>query len=380
MAIEFTFDPQTLLQAISDEAPCGTDPRLDTSPTAPFLRMKDARATARRKERAIDVDPDGASPADDWNEVAQAGFEILSQHGKDLEVTAWLIEALVRLDGFAGLATGMVVAQGLVRTWWDDIFPLPDEEGNEPRLGPFTALNGVNNDGTLIQPMRKVPLTVGTEPFGLWQYEQAIEISHITDTAKRDARLSSGGIKLEDFEAAVQATPVGFYRKVLTEIDAALKAVGDVSDAFAERVGVDAPPAGALRAVLNTTLDAVKVFAAGKLEQAVLADSAAADAAAQETADAPSDDAPGGAATEGSLPSGKPRNRAQALQQILQIAAYFRETEPHSPISYTLEEAVRRSRMPLDQLLSELIIDSDARKYFYLASGLRVPSHDDGSV
>ncbi|OYZ99223.1 MAG: hypothetical protein B7X99_08870, partial [Rhizobiales bacterium 17-65-6] len=242
MAIEFTFDPQTLLQAISDEAPCGTDPRLDTSPSAPFLRMKDARATARRKERAIDVDPDGASPADDWNEVAQAGFEILSQHGKDLEVTAWLIEALVRLDGFAGLATGMVVAQGLVRTWWDDIFPLPDEDGNEPRLGPFTALNGVSNDGTLIQPMRKVPLTVGTEPFGLWQYEQAIEISHITDTAKHDARLSSGGIKLEDFEAAVQATPVGFYHKVLTEIDAALKAVGDVSDAFAERVGVDAPP------------------------------------------------------------------------------------------------------------------------------------------
>lgn len=375
MSLEFTFDPETVLQDISEAEPCGTDPRLDASSASPFLRMKDARASARRKERALDVDPDAASPDEDWNEVAKAGFEILSQHAKDLEVAAWMIEALVRLDGYAGLWTGAVMAQGLVRKYWDGIFPLPDEDGNEPRLGPFTALNGVNNDGTLIQPLRKVPLTAGSDPFSFWQYEQAVEISHITDAAKRDARLASGGIKLENFEAAVQTTPFAFYKSTIEALEQSLKAVADLSDAFSERVGVDAPPAGAIRGALNAVLDAIRVFAAGKLDQATAQDAAAQTPEAGEAATA-DESAP--AATEGApVPSGRPRTRAQALQQLLQIAAYFRETEPHSPISYTLEEAVRRSRLSLDQLLEELIVDTDARKYFYLASGLRAPAQDE---
>lgn len=375
--MEFTFDPEAVLQDLSADAPCGSDPRLDTSPTSPFLRMKDARASARRKERALDVDPDGASPDEDWNEVAKAGFEILTEHAKDLEVAAWMIEALVRLDGYAGLCTGAAVAQGLVNKYWDSVFPLPDEDGNEPRLGPFTALNGVNNDGTLIQPLRKVPLTAGSDPFSFWQYEQALEISHISDAAKRDARLSSGGIKLEDFEAAVQATPFAFFKATIDALDNSLTAFAGLSDAFSARVGVDAPPAGAIRAALNAVLDGIKVFAAGKLDQA--AAQSAADASAQQ--DAATDTAEGGAPADAGdgapMPSGRPRTRAQALQQLIQIAAYFRETEPHSPISYTLEEAVRRSRLSLDQLLEELIVDTDARKYFYLASGLRAPAHDE---
>lgn len=374
--MEFTFDPEAVLRDISDTEPCGTDPRLDASPTSPFLRMKDARASARRKERALDVDPDAPSPDEDWNEVAKAGFEILTEHAKDLEVAAWMIEALVRLDGYAGLCTGAVVAQGLVRQYWDTVFPLPDEDGNEPRLGPFMALNGVSNDGTLIQPLRKVPLTSGADPFSFWQYEQALEISHITDTAKREARLASGGIKLEDFEAAVQTTPFAFYTSTITALEQSLKAFADLSDAFAERVGVDAPPAGAIRAALEAVLDGIKVFAAGKLDQAAAQSATAAsgqgEAQAEGTEDAgaaPADGAP--------MPSGRPRTRAQALQQLIQIAAYFRETEPHSPISYTLEEAVRRSRLSLDQLLEELIVDTDARKYFYLASGLRAPTENE---
>ncbi|MFG1462661.1 type VI secretion system protein TssA [Xanthobacter sp. DSM 24535] len=358
-----------VLQPLSEEAPSGTDPRADVSVSSRYLRVKDARASARRVERANDVDGDGAPPHQEWGDVVELSGEILTEEGKDLEIAAWMIEGLVRIDGFTGLYTGLRVAEGLVSGFWDTVHPLPDEDGNEARLAPFIGLNGVDGQGTLVQPLRKLAITGGDTPFAFWQFEQASDIVHIADTAKRDARLAAGGLSLEAFTNAVQATPAAFYGKLVAELDASLEALNALSDAFSVHVGREAPPAGAIRGVLTNILDAVKTFAADKIAQAAqhseMADSGADVEAGEETSGAPGSSAPAA--------FGGPSNREDALRQILRIAAYFREHEPHSPISYTLEEIVRRGRMPLGQLLDELIIDADARRYFYIASGLKAP-------
>ncbi|MFG1400206.1 type VI secretion system protein TssA [Roseixanthobacter pseudopolyaromaticivorans] len=370
MAIATTFDPEVLLQPISEEAPCGTDPRADISVTSRYLRVKDARATARRAERANDVDNDGAPPLQEWSDVVDLSGEILAQEGKDLEVMAWMIEGMVRVDGYAGLYTGLKVAAGLVGRFWDGIHPMPDEDGNEARLAPFIGLNGVDGQGTLIQPLRKLAITASDPAYAFWQYEQANDIVHIADQAKRDARLAAGGLTLEAFTASAQATPASFYSTLVAELEGCLEALNELSDAFGAHVGRDAPPAGTIRGVLTGVLDAVKMFAADKLAEAAQQSemhTSQPDGAAGEGA---AGAAPGGS---GTAAFGAPSNREDALRQILRIAAYFREHEPHSPISYTLEEIVRRGRMPLAQLLDELIIDHDARRYFYIASGLKAP-------
>ena len=46
-----------------------------------------------------------------------------------------------------------------------------------------------------------------------------------------------------------------------------------------------------------------------------------------------------------------------ALPRSNDIAAFFRRTEPHSPVAYLLERAVSWANMPLDQFLAELIRD-----------------------
>jgi type VI secretion system protein ImpA len=43
------------------------------------------------------------------------------------------------------------------------------------------------------------------------------------------------------------------------------------------------------------------------------------------------------------------------------VASFFRRAEPHSPISYTIDEIVRRGRMPLSDLLTEVLPDETAR-------------------
>ncbi|RVU16927.1 type VI secretion system protein TssA [Methylobacterium oryzihabitans] len=362
-----TLDPQTLLAPFEGESLAGQDPRADMSPSSRFLQMKDARTGARRKERALDVDADAAAPTDEWSEVAESACLILSEVGKDLEVAAWLVEALLRLDGVPGLFTGLKVAQGLVEGFWDTVHPLPDEEGNEPRLAPFIALNGSGGDGTLTQALRKIPLTSAGHP--LWQYEQARDIETLADPSKREARLADGALSLEKFMEAMRETPAAFYASLLDDVAEARRSLDGLSDAFAARVGRDAPPAGGLRAILQDVEDAVRVIAADKLLQVTpdpLPDAPADAAEAGEAAGG--EDGPAPART---LPAGRPLGREDAFRQLLHIAAYFRETEPHSPISYSLEEVVRRGRLPLPQLLDELIMDADARRFFFIASGVK---------
>lgn len=375
-----TLDPETFLLPFEGDNPGGADPRADMSPSSRFLQAKDARTGARRKERAIDVDGDAPPATDDWAEVADASCMILTEEGKDLEVAAWLIEALLRLDNLAGLVAGLRITSGLVENFWDTVYPLPDEDGNESRLSPFIALNGMGGDGTLTQPLRKTPLTAGSTPYGLWQYEQAAEIESISDSARREAKISGGALTMEQFMEGVRETPGSFFVNLLDDIGEARRAFDDLSTAFSAHVGHDAPPAGGLRGILQDMEDAVRSFARDKIAmtEATAQTGASHDVAddgdgedredAQDNAGATHSGAaqPGAAA-----PSGVPTSREDAFRQMLKIAAYFRQREPHSPISYSLEELVRRGRLPLHLLLEELIVDADARRYFFIASGIK---------
>jgi type VI secretion system protein ImpA len=44
------------------------------------------------------------------------------------------------------------------------------------------------------------------------------------------------------------------------------------------------------------------------------------------------------------------------------LAEFFRRSEPHSPVSHHVEEAVRWGRMGLPELLGELIADDKTRQ------------------
>ena len=59
------------------------------------------------------------------------------------------------------------------------------------------------------------------------------------------------------------------------------------------------------------------------------------------------------------------------MEQISRIAAYFRANEPHSPLSYTLEDAVRRARMGLPDLLKEMMPEAAARASVLSGLGIR---------
>jgi type VI secretion system protein ImpA len=70
-------------------------------------------------------------------------------------------------------------------------------------------------------------------------------------------------------------------------------------------------------------------------------------------------------------------SRDEALQHLLRVADYFRKAEPHSPVSYALEQAVRWGRMPLPDLLKDLVSDESVLQEVFKRMGITRP--DDSS-
>ncbi len=369
-------DVESLAAAVNDESPVGVDLRADASAASVFYDIKDARSTARAAERqALMGDPE--APEADWRPILELAPKILAESSKDLEVTAYYIEALVRETGLAGLRDGFQLAAALVRSFGDDIFPLPDEDGIETRVAPFTGLNGFDAEGTLVSPIRRVPITDSHDlgPFGLGDYLQAKELERLEPDAKA-ARVSQGVPSIEDFQAAARETSGEYFRDLLEDLVECQDAFADLDAAMTEKYGHDAPPTSQIRETLQECREVIENVGRDKLS--MLVDTSAEEEAAEDDAEA-GEGAPAGAASAPKATVGEIHNREDAFREIIKIAGFFRRTEPHTPISYALEQVVRWGKMPLPDLLKELITDEQSVSQMFRMVGMRPDGSPDDS-
>lgn len=363
MAID-GFDAESLLAPISEELPCGTDIRTDFSPTSLYFRLRDARADARAAERAADADPggEGASP-DGWRTVRSLGTKILQEQAKDLEVAAWLTESLLRTNGLAGLAEGARLLGNLADTYWDNVFPMPDEDGMETRIAAVTGLNGEGGDGTLSQPLNKLRLfnTADGEPVLLFQYEQSAALEAISDKARKEARINAGVKPFDAMQALARAAGPGIFvalRKQVREAQAAWTGMGEVFDRVA---GEHAPPTRKISELLDNILSIANQFAPPEIVETEVGGQAE-----------ESQDNDGEAPVSGGGGRGKRMmTREDALASLAEIAAFFRRTEPQSPLAYTIDDAIRRGRLTWPELLSELVADDNLRNNILVSLGIK---------
>jgi type VI secretion system protein ImpA len=355
-----------LLAPIPGDLPTGIDLRKDFSPRSPYYRLRDARAEAREMERRLDNnDPDAkAEPTAQWRAVREIALKALADQTKDLEIAAWLTEALVRQDGVAGLAAGIRLLAGLVEGFWSsDLYPMPDEDGIVTRVAPITGLNGEGGDGTLMQPIRKQVLFEMPDhsPVSYWQYDQSVELQKITEPARRDARLKAGVVPLDDLLQAARATPPAHFAALRAEVKAALAAWTRMGELLDAETGRDAPPTTRVRDILQAILAVANQFAPAEQDEAVT------EAAEPEAAEGAAPDIQGAAP----VASARAVTREDMLRELGRIADYFRRTEPHSPLAYTLEEAVRRGRLTWPELLAEVVPDDGVRSAILVMLGIR---------
>jgi type VI secretion system protein ImpA len=364
------FDLARFLQPIEGDNPAGVDLRQDFSPSSAYYRLRDARAEARAAERAMDATPEETAVPPQWRTIEDLAAKALESQSKDLEVAAWYTEALLRHHGFDGLAAGITVMHGLVDRFWDSLYPRPDEDGLETTVAGVAGLNGVGGDGTLAQPIRKVALFRGVQggPIALWQIEQADALQSL-EPDRRAARIAAGALSLDMIEKGAAQMPREHWGGLIPAVREALAAWQALSEALDAKAGAAAPPTSAVRGLLEAVLAALLRFAGANApgEGEETGAEAASGGPAGETA------AAGGAPARGPARPGEIASREDALKLLDDVARWFRRVEPHSPLSYTLEEAVRRGRMTLPELLQETLQDDTARQAFLTALGIRPP-------
>jgi len=365
MASEEIIKLESLLEPISEDNPVGDDIREDSSPTSPYYSIKDARNAARAAERNNMFDGDSSEADDQWRKILELAPDILQNNAKDLEVASWYTEALIRRYGFQGLRDGFKLIQGLIDNFWDNLYPLPDEDGIETRVASLTGLNGEGAEGVLIAPIRNVEITQGYEPapFSFWKYQQALDIEKIIDEEAKADKASKLGFSNEDVERAVAESSEAFYVDIRDDVTQAIDTYREVGRKLDELCGInDAPPVSNIVNILTDCLGAINHIGKYKM---------------------PSEEVEGEAGGEGgeavaqgggevqAQASGPVQNRNDAFKKLIEISEFFRKTEPHSPISYIIERAVKWGDMPLEDLMRELIPDSSSRDFYGSLTGVK---------
>ncbi len=365
------FEP--LLAPIAPDAPTGSDPRMDPAIDSPYRTLKTARSDARNEEAAAVWSESGSragGPPAQWQVVLTTGKTLLSTVAKDSEVAAWVLEALVRHHGFAGLRDGLRLIRELVGQYWDGLHPAPGEDEEEDdidsRIIALASLNGFEREGALIDSIRAVPLVEGDHDvlMGLAAFHHAAALEVMDDPAERQNRIANGAAPLELFNAAAASASDASLLAELADLAEAASELGALDGLLNERCGaVRAPSTKYLQEAIAEATRAILSLAGDR--PAIRAWRGEESEAEPEAPGAPAAGGGGGAGSSGPIAS-----REQAFQRISEVAEFFRRTEPHSVIAWQLDECVRWGRMSLPDLLRDLIPDATVRDELYRRVGI----------
>jgi len=202
----------------------------------------------------------------------------------------------------------------------------------------------------------------------LLTYEEAEKLNKLAPDM-RSAKIGAGATCLEDFQNAGRKAPIEELLECSATIESAIREMG----LYYETLKGLTPVALEVSGIEETIGKYSNRF--GQLTKSRIASER--QTAGSETAlSADSDQASPGSQRTVSTLNKQVMTRDDALEGLLKVADFFRRTEPHSPVSYALEQAVRWGRMPLPKLLEDLVSDSGVREEMFRRLGIQNPNDD----
>ncbi|HEY0459006.1 MAG TPA: type VI secretion system protein TssA [Pyrinomonadaceae bacterium] len=342
---------ETLLAPISEEKPSGEYLR--------YSGIYDEISEARRSDKDV---PQGEWQTElklaDYRKVIALAVPALEKDTKDLQITAWLSEALVKEHGFVGLRDSLRLVVGLQDSFWETLHPEVDEGDMEGRANAIAWMELQTS-----YALRQAKIT-GYNGYGFVDYEDSkkydipdnIESLDSTEQARYNAlRVEAekeNRVTANKWRAEMAQTRRAFYEDLNFLVDECWAAYNDLNRVIEEKFDRNqAPGMNNLKRALDDIHSQVKKFLEEK--RAEEPDEVAEEAESEVTnADGTVVKVAGVATASGAIQS-----RQDALKRLGDIAEFFRKTEPHSPISYLLQRAVKWGNMPLELWLQDVIKD-----------------------
>lgn len=228
-----------ILTPIADDNPAGEDLR---------YVLYDQISEARRADDALDRgDWQRDIKSADWETVIALCSDALVNRTKDLQIAAWLTEALTITEGFEGLLTGLKVLRGFLENFWESVYPKIEDDDLDFRVGRLEFLNN-----SLWSRIKQIPLTDSNARAGYsWlQWEESRRVGYEGDAAKAETRaelVAEGKLAAEDFDAAVAASARAFYEALAADLTKCNEEFGTLEQLADEKFGKEAPRLAELR-------------------------------------------------------------------------------------------------------------------------------------
>lgn len=276
--------------------------------------------------------------------------EALTKQSKDLQLAAWLTEALLRKNGFGGLAEGLAVCHGLIETFWGNLYPQLEDGDAEYRASP---LEWIANKFEFL--VKSVPITDAGYDFIKYADSRKVayedQATSKDQKAAREAALKAGKLAPEEFDKAFAQTSKAFYAQAEKNLDLCLERLAALDALCEEKFADVAPSFAKLRAALEEVRRAVHTLLNKKRETDPDPVEEAAPAeveAVQETEDGAAEtrtvtpvSSGGGFAAVMVQAAEEPAFRKDAIAAVIGAAAFLRKSEPLSPAPYLMLRGLR---------------------------------------
>ncbi len=345
-----------ILNPISEEKPGGDDIRY-----APvYDQIKEAR---REDDDADQGEWKVERKVADYPKVIRLASEAIAKKSKDLQLAAWLVEALLKQGGFAGLLEGITLLHSLVDNFWDHLYPELEDGDAEFRATPLDWVGSYLN-----MTVRLLPVT--RAGYDLFKFKESRQVGYEADVAddyeKQEAftaRLAEGKISADQFDKSFNETPKAFYKENMEQLEACQEKLDELDTLCEEKFGEFKPSFGGLRDTLAEVRSTWRQLLNQKLEAEPDEPPPATEAApAEASADADSwgswgdssatavEEAPGAAAApvaRGALPL-EPQDREDAIRRIVAAAKWLRANDQYSPVSFTILRGLRWGELRYD--------------------------------
>jgi type VI secretion system protein ImpA len=354
-----------ILAPLAPDAPCG--PALRHDPVFTDIRLAreedDPSLPMGQWERPL--------KCADWARIAQLCRDVLATRSKDVQIAAWLVEAMLRQDGLAGLRDGLRLFAALLERYWPQLHPAIDEDGDlDARLAPFEWLN--ESLGTSVR-LHAVLLTVALDkpvPLTLAAWER-MTVQELAPEAPATGRAGPIVEEPAPTRAGIAAAALGMGAGVAQAVELVGECL-DMLEAIASllhvQLGDDAPSLGKLELALESAARMLsQLYAACAGEDAdtdLLDDEGAPTAAAVVTLLS--------SPLVAAAPAGAHwRNRAEAYATLAALADYLSAVEPHSPTPFLIRRAVNWGSMSLPEVIAEIIREEGDVSRFFNVLGIR---------
>ena len=331
-----------LLNPIAGENPSGQNLRY-----APvYDKIKEAR---REDDDAAQGDWKIERKTADWPFVVKTAGETLATKSKDLQLAAWLTEALLKTQGIVGLRDGLDLLKGLIEGFWDTLHPEIEDGDVEMRSAPLDWVGGRLDRG-----VKDAPLTRGGLSWVVYKDSRKVPTEEEAggSSAKaetREAAVADGKVTPEEFDKSVDSSPKAYYVQLAADFDSAMESLQALDGLCEEKFQNAGPSFGPLRQTLEEVKQAVRIFLQKKREkepdEPVEGEEPGPEAestgwAGEEEAPA-AQSAPARARKPGGALAAEPVDRDDAIARVVSAAKFMRAENQYDPAPYLLLRGLR---------------------------------------